>query len=388
MTARRFYLSKGVSVHEHNDNFYIETITEEFKINRTIATFLGLLNEPKTPQELVQGLQDLTQGASTDVIEPLVSKFLKDMYRLEVVRKEGDTDIVALTPNYQSGAQIGQYLITDLLSQHNRYVQLYRATDCESGELVVLKMFSYSLESIGNDTRLAKGFRQFQQEFDIMRALPAHPNICALKAYHTEPYPYAVLEYLLGKSLSECAQHDTIIEDSKAHLATQILSSLAHIHANGIVHGDIHSHNFMVNADHVTMIDFGFSYRVGVSEQEQHINCGGVPTYLAPERIKQHNYDFSKQAADFRAEVYQIALVLFKLYYKELPFDGETWLERAASITTYDFGQHLSPSVPHEAVLVRALQKGPNERYASGQELLASWQQAIDIESSVVVESR
>ncbi|ALD21176.1 hypothetical protein AM218_08060 [Hymenobacter sp. DG25A] len=369
---------------EHEEEFYIETFKHEYKINRTIATFIGLLDKPKTAQELVSGLQALIEGASTAVVEPLVAKFLKDLHRLEVVRKEGEAEITPLPPAYEAGAHLGQYLITDLLMQHNK-VQLYRATDEESGQAVVLKMFSHKPESIRRNTRLDDAFEEFRQEFDIMRSLPAHPSICALHAYHTQPYHYAVLEYLPGESLSEAVRSGSIQEADKTLLATQILAALAHLHTHGIVHGDIHARNFMVNKDRATMIDFGFSYRVGVSDREQCICGGGVPTYMPPERIRYHNYKFSKQAADFRAEVYQIALVIFKLYHTGLPFTGETWLERAASIASYDFSQHFSASVPHEQVLLRALEKDPAARYASGQELLSTWQHALAVESAAAM---
>lgn len=378
---RHYYLSQGVSVREHEGGFYVQTSTEDLKINQTIATFLGLLHEPKTTQQLVRELQGLLPEASTAVLRPLVAKFLKDLRGLEVVRQEGDVDIAPLTPLYQPGARVGAYLITDLLSLHSHTVQLYRATDAASGQRVVLKLFSPTPERVDSDAGLANALQQFQQEFDIMGSLPAHPGVCALLAYHAQPQPYAVLEYLPGESLSDCLRQDTIAEASKAPVATQMLQALAHLHAHGIVHGDIHARNFMVHAGHATLLDFGFSYRLGVSADEQLINGGGVPTYLAPERIRQHPYKFSKQAADLRAEVYQIALVLFRLYFKKLPFEGDTWRERAASIAAHDFGQHLSPAVPHEGVLLRALRKNPAERYAGAQELLAAWQQALAVES-------
>lgn len=387
MSDPRYHLSQGVSVHEHEGEVYISTVTDEYKINQTIAVFLGLLHEPKTAAELVCGLQARVAGADPDTLAPLVARFLKDMHRLEVISREGDRERGPLTPHFQPGARVGHYQITDLLSQHDHLVQVYRATDCESGEPVVLKMFSHRPEDLGEDRRLVEGFRQFQQEFDIMRALPAHPCVCGLRAFYDQPYPFAVLEYLPGESLSECLEKDAIAEAGKAPLATQILAALAHLHAHGVVHGDIHSRNFVVHGQRVSMVDFGFAHRQGVSADEQSINYGGVPTYLAPERIRQHSYKFSKQAADVRAEVYQIALVLFKLYHKDLPFVGETWRQRAASIASYDFGQHLHPAVPHEQVLLRALEKDPSRRYADGQELLAAWQQALAAEAPAASET-
>ncbi|MCC3153192.1 serine/threonine-protein kinase [Hymenobacter sp. BT770] len=381
MHAIRYYLSQGVRVHERAEDFYIATVRDEFKANRTIATFLGLLNEPKTAQELTIGLQRLIRDASEAVVKPLVDQFLQDLHRLEVVRQEGEPDIAPITPYYEAGARLGPYLITDLLSQHNHLVQLYRATEGDSGRMVVLKIFAPAPEATGANPRLSSALRQFEQEFDIMRALSPHPCLGVLLAYHTQPHPYAVMEYLPGGSLSECLRNGTLRADSKAYLATQILSALAHLHANGVVHGDIHASNFMVSGDRVAMIDFGFSYRVGLSAAAQNTDGGGVPTYLAPERIREHSYEFSKQPADFRAEVYQIALVLFKLYHGQLPFVGNTWRERAASITTYDFGLHLSPGVPHEQVLLHALQKDPLARYADARELLAAWQQALLVEN-------
>ena len=370
---------------EYENGFFIETYTKEFKVNQAIATFLGLLDGLKTPEELADELHPLIQDADRTVIVPLVATFLKDMHRLKVVRREGEPDAVPLTPLYEPGARVGPYVITGLLSLHNYFVQVYHATDHESGQQVVLKMFSHAPACIDSDASLERAWQQFQQEFDVMRCLPPHPCICALQAYYNQPFPFAVLEYLRGDALSDCVRNKQLSDGLKEQLATQVLGALAYVHAHNVVHGDIHARNFMVTEDHVTMIDFGFSYRVGGSAATKTVN-GGVPTYLPPERIRQHQYAFCQQPANYRAEVYQIALVLFVLYHQYLPFVGQTWRERAASITTFDFSQHLSPAVPHEQVMLHALQKDPAARYADGREMLAAWQQALAVESAAPIE--
>jgi len=379
MNTSRFFLSKGVNVREHEHNFYVTTIGRSFKINQTIAVFLGLLTEPKTAQELLSNLLALTQGATPEALQPLVAKFLNDMYRLEIVRREGDTDVVALVQHYQPGMRLGPYRITDLLSLDDQFIQVYRADDERTGQPVVLKMFSHTEAGIGNNKTLAKGRKQFEQEFALMRALPLHPNVCRLLDFWAEPYPCAVLEYLPGDTLSRCLELGVVDSAHRPQLAAQVLEGLAHVHRHGLIHGDIHPRNFMVNGAQATLIDFGFAYRYGVSEEEQLINRGGAAKYLAPERVSEHQYKFSKQAADYRAEVYQVGLVLYKLYFGNIPFEGGTWREMASSILSHDFSAQLSPTVPHEQVLLRALQREPAARYADAGELLVAWQQAVGL---------
>jgi serine/threonine-protein kinase len=371
-------------VHKQGESFYITTIERNYKINQAIATFLGLLTEPKTTVELVDGMLALIQGATPEMLRPLVAKFLNDMYRLEIVRREGDTDVAALVQHYQPGMQLGHYRITDLLSLDDQFIQVYRAEDERTGQPVVLKMFSHTEAGIGNNKTLAKGRRQFEQEFALMRTLPRHPNVCQLLDFWAEPYPCAVLEYLPGDTLSRCLELGTIDPAHRPQLAAQALAGLAHVHQQGIVHGDIHPRNFMVHGEQATLIDFGFSYREGISNKEQLINRGGAAKYLAPERVSEHQYKFSKQAADFRAEVYQVGLVIYKLYVGSIPFEGGTWREMAAAILSHDFSTQLSPAVAHEQVLLRALRRDPAARYADAGELLAAWQQAVGLPATPV----
>ncbi|WP_460581701.1 protein kinase domain-containing protein [Hymenobacter luteus] len=363
---------------EHQEAFYITTIGRSYKINRTIATFLRLLAEPRTAKELVTDVQHLTAAPDPAAIRAVVDKFLRDMYRLEIVRREGDVDVATLHQHYQAGDLVGRYRIGALLSLDDQFVQVYKATNCETDQPVVLKMFSHRPEAVTDSKTLAKGLRQFQQEFELMGSLPPHPNVCALHSYHPEPYPHAVLEYLRGCTVSQGLTQNLFREADKPQLVAQMLRGLAHVHAHGIIHGDIHPRNFMVDGERVCLIDFGFAHRRGVTEEHQVINRGGAACYLPPERVNQHHYKFSKRAADFRSEVYQVGLVIYKLCYGQVPFEGGTWLELAASITSHNFGQRLSAAVPHERVLLRALHQNPAERYSDAAELLTAWQQATE----------
>lgn len=119
------------------------------------------------------------------------------------------------------------------------------------------------------------------REAHILSLLSGHPNIVALRGTstvddgHTRRVDLS-LEYVRGQTL-----HDWVVdyEDDPARrratwlpMAQTLVSTVQHMHQQGIVHLDLHAKNVMVNPDNhcLKLIDFGRSCDRGFAATDGH----------------------------------------------------------------------------------------------------------------------
>jgi YVTN family beta-propeller protein len=162
-------------------------------------------------------------------------------------------------------------------------------------------------------------------------------------------------------------------------LTGQLAGALDAAHARGLVHRDVKPSNALVtrvaDAEHVYMCDFGLSKQAAgeVTLSESGVVLGTL-MYMAPEVIR-------SGVADARSDLYSLGCVLFECLTGEGPFEGPS---QAAVI----YG-HLEeppprvskkrPGLPQEldAVVARALDKDPDQRWTSGAELMEAARAAL-----------
>jgi eukaryotic-like serine/threonine-protein kinase len=134
-----------------------------------------------------------------------------------------------------------------------------------------------------------------------------------------------------------------------------------------LVHRDVSLSNIMVTRDGaVKVIDFGIaSARVSVNVPSPHL-IRGKPGYMAPEQCLGH-------AVDARADVFALGVVLYELAVGRHCFDAPDDYETMLATVN---GAFVAPrtaiaSFPRdlERVILTALARDPNDRYASAAEL-------------------
>ena len=117
------------------------------------------------------------------------------------------------------------------------------------------------------------------------------------------------------------------------------------------------------------MIDFGLSALADAARLTAVGTCIGSPTYLAPERALELDYDA-------RADIYAAGVIFYELLAGAPPFSGKTPAETARLHIekTPEPIERLRPDVsPGLAQLIhRALAKDPAERFASAGDMLAT----------------
>jgi len=215
-----------------------------------------------------------------------------------------------------------------------------------------------------------------------------HPNIVSVNNFGVtkDQRPFIVMELLRGEDLARAlASGCTFTIAESVEIVLQACSALGAAHGIGIVHRDVRPANLFLHHDVdgtvcVKLLDFGVARVIpGVSPETptplpQPTATGiivGTLNYASPEGV-------AGQRVDYRADIYSLGLVLYRLLAGRGPFSDN--LSETGLITTCLLEEPKPPSFyasgavrPElDAVVLKALQKSPDERYATMRDFAAA----------------
>ncbi len=239
---------------------------------------------------------------------------------------------------------------------------VYLAEDQELGRRVALKLLD---ERHASDEQFVERFRREAQSAAGLN----HPNIVSIfDRGRAEGTYYIAMEYLDGRTLKELLiRNGPTPVPIAIDYARQILGALSFAHRNGIIHRDIKPHNIIVGPDgRLKVTDFGIA-RSGASQMTEAGSIVGTAQYLSPEQAR-------GAPVDPRSDLYSLGIVLYEMLTGQVPFTGDTPVEIAMKHLSQvpEPPSKLRPDVvPHDldAVVMRALAKDPDQRYASAEEM-------------------
>jgi len=252
---------------------------------------------------------------------------------------------------------MGTYELEGLLGEGG-IGQVYAAQDKVLGRPVAIKMLRAELS---RDSNFVDRFHIEAKSLGNLN----HSNITTLYALHAEgDDAFMVMELVHGQTLEALLARvqRLTLRDSLAVLA-QTVAGMRYAHRRGVIHRDIKPANLMVTDDGVVKImDFGIA-RVRGSEHLTRVGefCGTF-VYASPEQIR-------GEEVDERSDLYSLAIVFYRMLAGTAPFtsDNEYALMTAQLQAT---PPPLAGRVPDldaatESVLMRALAKRPEDRFAS-----------------------
>jgi serine/threonine protein kinase len=163
-----------------------------------------------------------------------------------------------------------------------------------------------------------------------------------------------------------------------AHLVRQAASALQHAHTHQIIHQDVKPSNFLIqnreeepNRPHVLLADFGVARFTSATSSMSH-TIRGTPTYMAPEQWSGEPVPATDQ--------YALAIMTYELLAGRLPFQGPPMrLMHLHAMTPPPPPSTFNPRLSGEldTVLLHALAKQPEQRFASLTAFANAFQQAV-----------
>lgn len=233
---------------------------------------------------------------------------------------------------------------------HGGMGAVYRAHQHSLGRDVALKILLPEVAA-------ADGFTErFLREARALARL-GHPNVVAVFDHGTAgPYAYLVMELVEGINLRELMAGEKLPVEDALRIVPQLCDALQFAHARGVVHRDIKPENILIeDSGHVKITDFGLA-KLGESDDQYGRTATrqvmGTVHYMAPEQIER------PREVDHRADLYSLGVVFYELLTGELPLGRFCPpSEKAGSSRQVD------------RVVLKSLEKEPNRRYASADEV-------------------
>lgn len=203
-----------------------------------------------------------------------------------------------------------------------------------------------------------------------------HPNVVRAEAVLERPEgsPFAVMEVVAGKPLSSVlANHGALPPLMVAELAIQAAAGLDAAHRAGVVHCDVKPENLLIGRRgcgrlQLKVIDFDLAALDAEDEPHEHPMLRGTAKYMSPEQVV-------GDRIDARTDVYSLGMVLFRMLTGHLPFE----LELSATLLWHQLVSRPPPpswlcddvDARLEAIVLKALRKAPQNRYATMSLMLA-----------------
>ena len=288
-----------------------------------------------------------------------------------------DADFARIAPDRWLGRRVGAYEITALIGQGGMG-KVYRArrVDAAYEKEVAIKLVpgGYQAEFV---------LHRLHAERQILATLE-HPNIARLLdgGAADEGSPYLVMELVEGEPLDRFAERHALPIRARLELFRDVCAAVRYAHQRLVVHRDLKPSNILVTADGtVKLLDFGIAKLLQPALGE----AGPAPTvtlmpaltpgYASPEQIL-------GRPITTASDVYSLGVVLYVLLTGRSPY--RTALDSAPDvIREVCETEPVRPSAAVaavsqkrervdrdlDAIVLRALRKEPERRYASVEEL-------------------
>src|SRR6266566_352397 len=284
--------------------------------------------------------------------------------------------------------RLGKYELRERLGQGGM-AEVWKAFDTQLKRYVAIKILHPKLLEDPNFVT------RFELEAQLIASLH-HPNIVQIHDFQVSRPPdsdrtlaYMVMAYIEGETLARYIGHTSAQGKIPSpveivNLFTSISLAIDYAHGLGMVHRDIKPANILLDKKNTTrnsmgepiLTDFGLAKLLGVSASTFTANQLGTPLYTSPEQARGY-------AGNERSDLYSLGVILYEMVTGVQPFRGSTPIEVLSQHlnATPTSPVLLNPNVPPALtmVIVTALAKDPNARFASAATMTAAIAEALNV---------
>jgi serine/threonine-protein kinase len=231
---------------------------------------------------------------------------------------------------------------------------------------------------------------RFRREARAMSHL-SHPNSTKVFLYGEleDGSLYIVMEFLEGKNLNQTVRAEGPFPVARAlPILIQVCGALDEAHKAGIIHRDMKPENIFLCQqgalrDYPKVLDFGLAkvtereMRPGSLILTQEGMVFGTPEFMSPEQAQGTTLDPT-------SDIYSLAVILYEVLTGKLPFDGKGAIDyiqlhvnaKPIPLSSRVPGLTFPPLL--DEVMARALEKKPEDRFATAADFGAAMKAVLD----------
>src|SRR6266516_1229162 len=202
-----------------------------------------------------------------------------------------------------------------------------------------------------------------------------HPNIVRVLEVGVEgDIPFLVIDYAPGGTArSRYPLGSRLPLTTTVAYVKQIAAALQYAHNRGIIHRDVKPENILLDLDqHILLSDFGLALFAPSPELLSLQEGAGTAPYMPPEQLR--------GKPTFASDQYSLGIVTYEWLCGKRPFQGNYWalINQHVHVAPAPLRQ-IYPELPAavETVVLRALAKDPQQRFASVQGYAFALERAI-----------
>jgi hypothetical protein len=274
------------------------------------------------------------------------------------------------------GQYFGNYRALSLLGEGGMGA-VYLAEHPDIGRRVAVKVLLPELSQ--NKVLIGRFFNEARAANAIR-----HPNIIEILDSGTTPtgQPYLVMELLEGETVSARLRRMGALPVGMAlEMAYQAASAVGAAHRKDIIHRDLKPDNLFIISDpmepareRMKVLDFGIAKLLTASGADSvRTRTGtlvGTPVYMSPEQC------MGTREVDRRSDIYSLGIILFEMVCGRPPFYSEGFgaLVNLHINAPPPLPRALNPGLPEavEAIILKALAKSPDQRFATMEDMQAA----------------
>ncbi|MBI2933265.1 MAG: protein kinase [Planctomycetes bacterium] len=265
------------------------------------------------------------------------------------------------TPLMSEGKPFGRYRLLEELGKGNMGV-VYRGLDVPLNRIVAIKMLRPS--DPPDETHAARFLREAKAAARLN-----HPSIVTVHEVGTiDGCPYVTTEFIDGQSLDKLLAERRLSREHALEILEKVARAIDYAHSCGGVHRALKPANIMIDRQgQPRLTDFGMNR--SLTTASTHDGAAFASScYMAPEQVRD-----GPDAADTRADIYTLGVMLYEILVGELPFQGISAGEIRQKILSVspERPRDRVPDVPPEleTVALKAMEKEKALRYLSAAEL-------------------
>ncbi|MEQ8766256.1 MAG: protein kinase [Planctomycetota bacterium] len=275
----------------------------------------------------------------------------------------------------EAGRSLGDYDLVREIGRGSMGI-VFEARQRKLNRRVALKVLPPNL------TLTERAVQRFRREAESVAMLD-HPGIVPIyDASTVEGTYFYAMRFIDGESLAAWSAGEP--DRDPRQIARWIACSAAALHSaheQGVLHRDIKPGNLLIDRKgEVHLTDFGLARIEKGATLTESGALVGTPVYMSPEQISGERDD-----VDRRTDVYSLGVTMYELLTGSAPFKGKNTQALLRNILEKEpkRPRRYLPSIPEdlEAITLKAMEKSPESRYPSADELAADLRRYLQGES-------